>query len=102
MIIESKRELWMRESTEFTLSNGKTVDGYRIVFVRFLNENEGLSDIDEHSEYTDVIDGSTVPNLVDNEYNDLESDDDFDIEDDDVNGDPEFYIGDENGKPIEE
>ena len=91
----------MRESTEFTLSNGKTVDGYRIVFVRYLKRNEELSDIDEESEYFDVIGGSSVPYLVDNEYNDLEMDEDFEVDDQDVNGDPEFYIGDEGGKPVE-
>ena len=32
------KELWMRESTEFTMSDGTTVNGFRINFVRFLNE----------------------------------------------------------------
>lgn len=95
------RELWMRESTEFTLSNGETISGYRVVFVRFLKDNEDILDLNDNEEYEEVIGGSVVPNLVDENYNDLESSDEFEIEDEDVVGDPEFYIGNSDGHPIE-
>lgn len=95
-----KQELWMRESTEFTMSDGSTVNGYRINFVRFLEEGETLEDIDEELEFDEVVGGSVVPTNVDEDYNEI-NDDEIDDEDIDMFN-PTFYIGDENGVPIEE
>ncbi len=94
------QELWMRESTEFTMSDGTTVNGFRINFVRFLNEGESLDDIDENQEFDDVVGGSVVPTNVDENFNEL---DDDEIEDEDIDMfNPTFYIGDGDGRPIEE
>ncbi len=94
------QELWMRESTEFTMSNGTTVNGFRINFVRFLNEGESLDDIDENEEFDNVVGGSIVPTNVDENFNEL---DDDEIEDEDIDMfNPTFYIGDGDGRPIEE
>ncbi len=94
------KELWMRESTEFTMSDGTTVNGFRINFVRFLNEGESLDDIDENQEFDDVVGGSVVPTNVDENFNEL---DDDEIEDEDIDMfNPTFYIGDGDGRPIEE
>jgi hypothetical protein len=90
----------MRESTEFTMSNGTTVNGFRINFVRFLNEGESLDDIDENEEFDNVVGGSIVPTNVDENFNEL---DDDEIEDEDIDMfNPTFYIGDGDGRPIEE
>ena len=95
-----QKELWMRESTEFTMSDGTTVNGFRINFVRFLNEGESLDDIDENQEFDDVVGGSVVPTNVDENFNEL---DDDEIEDEDIDMfNPTFYIGDGDGRPIEE
>lgn len=94
------QELWMRESTEFTMSDGTTVNGFRINFVRFLNEGESLDDIDENQEFDDVVGGSVVPTNVDENFNELNDDE---IEDEDIDMfNPTFYIGDGDGRPIEE
>lgn len=98
-VTTQKQELWMRESTEFSMSDGTTVNGFRIVFVRFLEEGESIEDIDENEEFTEVIGGSSVPTNVDEDYNEL---DDSEIEDEDIDMfNPDFYIGDEDGRPIE-
>lgn len=94
------QELWMRESTEFTMSDGTTVNGYRINFVRFMKEGETLDDIDDEKEFDDVVGGSIVPTNVDEDYNEL-NDDEIDDEDIDMFN-PTFYIGDGDGRPIEE
>jgi hypothetical protein len=95
-----KQELWMRESTEFTMSDGTTVNGFRINFVRFLEEGETLDDIDENQEFEEVVGGSVVPTNVDEDYNEI---DDNEIEDEDIDMfNPTFYIGDEDGRPLEE
>ncbi len=94
------KELWMRESTEFTMSDETTVNGFRIIYVRNLEEGESLDDIDEDKEFDDVVGGSTLPTNVDEDYNELNDDE---IEDEDIDMfNPTFYIGDENGRPIEE
>ena len=94
------QELWMRESTEFTMSDGTTVNGYRINFVRFMKKGETLDDIDDEKEFDDVVGGSIVPTNVDEDYNEL-NDDEIDDEDIDMFN-PTFYIGDGDGRPIEE
>lgn len=95
-----QKELWMRESTEFTMSDGSTVNGYRINFVRFMEEGETLNDIDEDKEFDEVVGGSVVPTNVDENYNEIDEDE---VEDEDIDMfNPTFYIGDDNGKPIEE
>ncbi len=91
------QELWMRESTEFTMSDGTTVNGFRVVYVRDLNEGESVEDIDEGEEYMEVVGGSIVPNLVDENYDGIDEDE---VVDEDVVGNPEFYIGNE-GVPID-
>lgn len=91
------QELWMRESTEFTMSDGTTVNGFRVVYVRDLNEGESVEDIDEGEEYMEVVGGSIVPNLVDENYEGIDEDE---VVDEDVVGNPEFYIGNE-GVPID-
>ena len=90
----------MRESTEFTMSDGTTVNGYRINFVRFMKKGETLDDIDDEKEFDDVVGGSIVPTNVDEDYNEL-NDDEIDDEDIDMFN-PTFYIGDGDGRPIEE
>jgi hypothetical protein len=95
-----QKELWMRESTEFTMSDGSTVNGYRINFVRFMEEGETLDDIDDRKEFDEVVGGSVVPTNVDDNYNEIDEDE---VEDEDIDMfNPTFYIGDDNGKPIEE
>lgn len=95
-----KQELWMRESVEFKMTNGSTVNGYRINFVRFLEDDETLEDIDENQEYDDVVGGSIVPTNVDENYNEINEDE---VEEEDIDMfNPTFYIGDVDGKPIEE
>lgn len=96
----TKQELWMRESTEFIMSDGSTVNGYRINFVRFLEEGETLEDIDEELEFDEVVGGSVVPTNVDEDYNEI-NDDEIDDEDIDMFN-PTFYIGGLHGVPIEE
>ena len=97
MVDTQKQELWMRESVEFTLVDGSIKNGYRINFVRFLEEGETLEDIDEEQEFEDVIGGSVVPTNVDENFNEIDEVDDEDID----MFNPTFYIGDENGTPIE-
>lgn len=93
------RELWMRESTEFTMSDGTTINGFRINYVRNLEEGESLDDIDEEKEFDDVVGGSILPDNVDENFDPINDDE---IEDEDIEMfSPTFYIGDENGKPIE-
>lgn len=78
--------------------DGTTIDGYRINFVRFLEEGETLNDIDEDVEFDEVIGGSVVPTVVDENYNEVDEDE---IEDEDIEMfNPTFYIGGENGHPL--
>jgi hypothetical protein len=89
----------MRESTEFTMSDGTTINGFRICYVRNLEEDESLDDIDENEEFMEVVGGSIVPTNVDEDYNEIVDE----IEDEDIEMfNPDFYIGDEDGRPIEE
>jgi hypothetical protein len=93
------QELWMRESTEFEMSDGTTIKGFRINYVRDLEEGETLDDIDEDKEFDDVVGGSIVPNNVDRNFDPI---DDDEIVDEDIQMfSPYFYIGDRNGRPIE-
>ncbi len=93
------QELWMRESTEFKMSDGTTINGFRINYVRDLEEGETLDDIDEDKEFDDVVGGSIVPNNVDRNFDPI---DDDEIVDEDIQMfSPYFYIGDRNGRPIE-
>lgn len=95
-----KQELWMRESVEFTMKDGSKKQGYRINYVRYLEEDETLEDIDEEQEFDDVVGGSVVPTNVDEEYNEINDDD---IGDEDIEMfNPTFYIGDVDGKPKEQ
>jgi hypothetical protein len=97
MSTENRKELWMRESTKFTLSNNTIVDGFRIVFVRFLEDDETLNDIDDSEEFMDVVSGGTLPMNVDSDYNEI----DGEILDDDIDMlNPTFYIGDGDGRPV--
>ena len=66
------QELWMRQSTEFTMSDGTTVNGGCGLYVRDLNEGESVEDIDEGEEYMEVVGGSIVPNLVDENYDGID------------------------------
>ena len=93
------KELWMMESTEFTMSDGTTVNGFRINYVRNLENGESIDDIDEKMEYSDVIDGTVSPTYVDENFDPI---DENDVIDEDVEMlNPTFYVGDENGRPIE-
>jgi hypothetical protein len=97
MSTENRKELWMRESTKFTLSNDTIVDGFRIVFVRFLEDDETLNDIDDSEEFMGVVTGGTLPMNVDSDYNEI----DGEILDDDIDMlNPTFYIGDGDGRPV--
>lgn len=94
------RELWMRENTTFTMSDGSEIEGYRIISVRNLEEGEDLDDIDGSVEFEEVVSGSGVPTNVDGNYEPI---DDDEIVDEDIEMfNPTFYIGDEDGKVIEE
>jgi hypothetical protein len=94
------RELWMRENTTFTMTDGSVIEGYRIVPVRNLEEGEDLDDIDGSVEFEEVVGGSSVPTNVDGNYEPI---DDDNIEDEDIEMfNPTFYIGDEDGNVIEE
>jgi hypothetical protein len=95
-----KQELWMRESVEFTMEDGTKKQGSRINYVRFLEDGETLEDIDEEQEFNDVVGGSVVPINVDEDYNEIN---DEEIGDEDIEMfNPTFYIGDVDGKPIEQ
>lgn len=93
------QELWMRESTEFTMSNGTKIDGFRINYVRTLEGGESMDDIDDEKEFEGVVNGGTLPENVDENFNPLDEDE---IEGEDIEMfSPTFYIGDQNGRPIE-
>jgi len=95
-----KRELWMREGVTFTMTDGSTKEGYRINFCRFLKKNETLDDIDDEKEFDEVVGGSVVPTNVDEDYNEI---DESEVDDEDIDMfNPTFYIGDMDGRPIEE
>lgn len=100
MVDTKKQELWMRESVEFTMVDGSTKNGYRINFVRFLEEGETIDDIDEEQEFDEVVGGSVVPTNVDENYNEV---DEEDVDDEDIDMfNPTFYVGGEYGKPIDQ
>ena len=91
-----KRQLWYREPLTYTI-DGENFEGWYHSFVRFMEEGETFDDIDESEEYDELIGGSIVPSVVDENYEEVE-----DYDDVDHSGEFEFFIGDENGKPTKD
>ena len=82
------KELWMKESTEFTMEDGRIIDGYRVSFVRILEEGESFEDIDEGEELMGLHGGSSGVTYTDENLVELEDE----VEDENPSMDYEFYL----------
>lgn len=94
-------QLWLRQSMQFQLrlTTNELIDGLRLYYVRYLNDGEDLSTITDQPDDVILL-GTFNPELVDLNYNDLTMT--YRVNELFVNsmGTPEFYIGDEQGRPI--
>jgi hypothetical protein len=61
--MSTQNELWFKEPVTIFLTNGEEVDGVNICFVRNLEENEVIDELDLIQELDDFFDGACVGTL---------------------------------------
>lgn len=87
--MSTQKELWVKEWTEFEMSNGTFVDGYRVSFVRLLEEGETFETIDESEEIMELHGGTSFVTYTDSNMDELDVDD---VVNDIPSMEYEFYI----------
>ena len=86
VIMKTGNELMFREFVTISYSDGREVDGVNICFVREMDENETLEDVDTSEEYEELMGGTTNGDLFETktlpdgsiEYTLVEEYDDYD------------------------
>lgn len=61
--MSTQNELWFKEPVTIYLANGKVIDGINVCFVRNMEENEEIDELDLVQELENFFDGACVGTL---------------------------------------